>query len=372
MPRMTFSIIYSRIETIVNLDSGYRNLIKDAIQWALDLIGSKHNWPYLIQEGVIPLTAPYETGTVDVTNNSATVSGTGTTFTEAMEGRKIRIGTDKPYYRIKTFVSVTEITLETVYQGDTDTGLSYSIFKDEYKLPPNLDRYKIMRDIEEEKALIDVGDSAFDIAEPSLTSEGSPDYVILSCSKLDIYDTGTVSGTVGNSTITGSSTSWTSVNGLGKSSRITVGSVVYTVKSVDSDTQITIYEDISSAFSGSAYTILLDNLIIQFFETPDELRNIYFRYQRIPEIIYDDTDIPDLPDQWHWLLIDGGLGRAWEVKDKEEAKAKKLEFLAGIEEMKKAVGSISQHLRIPKRSIESDQYPLGPRHPSGYGVPFSP
>ncbi len=51
----------------------------------------------------------YTTGTVTNTAGSRTVTGTGTTFTEAMEGRFIRIaGT---WYEIEDFTSATSITL---------------------------------------------------------------------------------------------------------------------------------------------------------------------------------------------------------------------------------------------------------------------
>lgn len=65
----------------------------------------------------------YTTGNVAAaTNADLTVTGTGTTWTNAMEGRFIRIrGTngDGQWYEIETFVSTTSITLAREYQGDT-------------------------------------------------------------------------------------------------------------------------------------------------------------------------------------------------------------------------------------------------------------
>lgn len=371
MPRMNFSTIQTRIKDITNV-TDKDNLIKDAVQWGLDLISSSWNWPHLMEESFITTIAPYTTGTVDVTNGSATVFGTDTTFTSAMVGRKIRIADEEAYYRISAFVSVTEITLEVPYQGTTATAQTYSIFKDEYRLPPNLDKLKIMRQIEESVAMVGLSPSAFDIIEPTPKSEGSPQFNILVGSKRDTYTTGTLSGAVNTSTLTGVDTAWTDVDGLGKGSRITIGTNVYTIEKVDSDTQLTLYEKLSSAVSvGTSYEILMDNLIIQFYDISDAAENIYFRFQRMPEVLYNDEDIPDLPDQWHHLLVDAGVSRIWEMKDKEEAREKKQEFFKMIELMKQKAGYISEGVIHKRRSISEKMgsgLPLGPRPESNYGT----
>lgn len=79
------------------------------------------------------LVAPYDTGTVAVTNGSTTVTGTGTTWTSAMTGRKFTLSIGGPYYRF-TYVSATSGTLSEAYQEDTDSESTYSIFQDEYDL----------------------------------------------------------------------------------------------------------------------------------------------------------------------------------------------------------------------------------------------
>ena len=376
MPRMQFSRIVSIVDEIPKLKSSHDDLIKEAIQWGLDVIASSWNWRYLSEETFLTTVAPHTTGNVDVTNGSATVSGGATSpvFTAAMVGRKIRIGGEQAYYRIKTFSSATSIVLEVPYQGDTDTDASYSIFKDEYRLPANLDKLKLMRQIQNGTAIADLDPTLFDVLEPTPTSQGDPNFRIISGSKLDTYSTGTVSATVNTSVITGSSTVWSTLDGFGKQSRITVGSSVFTVKSVDSDTQVTVYENIAATISGStAYSISLDNLIIQFFDIPDKVQNIYFRYQRIPEILRQDQDIPDLPEQWHHLLVNAGLAVAWKVKDKAEAKSERGEFLAGIELMKKSIGSVGKQPQYRRASMDdyiAINLPVGPRTTGNRGRPF--
>jgi hypothetical protein len=63
------------------------------------------------------------TGTVDVTNNSATLTGTGTAFTtELKSGNTVVIANVE--YRVVAIASNTSATLHTVYAGTTASGLT--------------------------------------------------------------------------------------------------------------------------------------------------------------------------------------------------------------------------------------------------------
>jgi hypothetical protein len=369
MPRLQFSTILSNAKAIANVTS-QDSLIKQGIQMGLDRLTDK-DLPYLMSDGVITTVAPYQTGTITVTNNSKTVTGSGTTFTSAMVGRKIRVHGENAYYRIGAYVSATELTLEVVYQGDTDSALTYSIFKDEYRLPADLDVYKVLRQIENNRTIIDLEQTAFDLYEPSPIATGSPRFSILTGSKLDTYSTGTISGTVNASVITGLGTAFSSLDGLSRGSRITVGTVVYTVKTVDSDTQLTIYELISSTFTGSAYAISLDNYIIQLFYIPDQIENIYFKYQRIPFPLINDQDIPDLPEKYHHILITAGLIWAWAVKDKAESLVQTKLFEQQRQEMWTRIGNPSSN-RVYSRVSQDDMARMDftTSLPSSYGFPI--
>ncbi|MDI6808160.1 MAG: hypothetical protein QME66_04145 [Candidatus Eisenbacteria bacterium] len=79
----------------------------------------------------------YTTGTVLVTNGSATVTGTGTTFTAAMVGRYFKVNTEPTWYRIASFTSTTVVVLENVYEGATATGAAYTI-AEAFGLPEDL------------------------------------------------------------------------------------------------------------------------------------------------------------------------------------------------------------------------------------------
>ena len=74
--------------------------------------------------------ADYTTGTVTATNDSATITGSGTTFIHNMENRWIRIAEpsgDGQWYQIQTYVSATEVTLYNKYTGPNVSGGTYTI-----------------------------------------------------------------------------------------------------------------------------------------------------------------------------------------------------------------------------------------------------
>lgn len=374
MPRMTFKDIFDEIETITTISSNKRKVIKNGVQRGLDMIANSFNWPWLMEETFITTVAPHETGNVDVTNGSKVVSGGSTSpvFTTAMVGRKFRIADEEAFYTIAGVASDSEILLEQPYQGDTDTDQSYKIFKDEYRLPANLDKLKVMRQIENAVSMVGIQASAFDLIEPTPNAEASPNFYLVIGSKKDTYSTGTVSATAGASIITGVSTAWTGVDGLSKQNRITIGSNVYTIKKVNSATQVTIYENIISTVSGTTYSINMDNLIVQFFDIPDAVENIYFRFQRIPEVLFGDTDIPDIPMQWIQTLITAGLSIIWQTKDKDEAQRQRGNYLFELNEMKKSISNIAQHTVYPRRTmVESFIFPKGPKTTANRGRPFS-
>lgn len=374
---MTFKDIYTDVQDIsVVKVSSKLALIKRGIQAGLDILTSK-DLPYLMTDGLFPTVAIHNTGNVDVTNGSATVSGGATSpvFTLSMVGRKFRAADENTWYRIKAFVSSTEITLETEYLGDTDTDASYEIIKDEYRLASDMATHKVMRQVQDKVAMGSIESTAFDILEPSAISQGSPRFDIIVGSKLDLYITGTVSGTSGAVIITGSSTLWTGVEGLGKGTRITVGSNVYTVKSVDLDTQITIYETLASTISaGTSYEMLMDNMRLKVFPIPDEAEIIKYRYQRLAYPLRADTDIADLPDEWHHILITAGLITAYQTKDKEEANRQFQRFFTLTNAFWRRVGAISSSRTYPRADQDAlalqALFGRGVRIGADYGVPI--
>jgi hypothetical protein len=76
----------------------------------------------------------YDEGTVSYTHNSSTITGSGTNWTSAMEGRYFYLRNPDTSYRAQYIVSAvnstTSLTLDQPYMGTTASGLSYVIAND--------------------------------------------------------------------------------------------------------------------------------------------------------------------------------------------------------------------------------------------------
>jgi hypothetical protein len=140
-----------------------------------------HSWSELFQDGEKVIATEYSTGTVAVSNGSATVTGTGTTFTSAMTGRQIVIDdADGQVYYTVTYVSGTSLTLDRVYGGATDTSSTYSIGEYYVEFPSDLAVLRTVRDIDNNWNLT-VGrhqQEYLDTIDAKRTSTGSPHTVV--------------------------------------------------------------------------------------------------------------------------------------------------------------------------------------------------
>lgn len=104
-------------------------LSQDFVVNAFRRLAEVRRWSWLVKFNQFIAPAVYNTGTVTVTLNSTTVTGSGTTFTAAMVGRQFRIGLTAPIYTIAQFVSATEIALDLAWGSDSASAQTYSIYQ---------------------------------------------------------------------------------------------------------------------------------------------------------------------------------------------------------------------------------------------------
>lgn len=244
----------------------------------------------------------YSTGTVSVTSGSATVTGSGTTWsTNLAAGEFFRVANHAKEYLIESVDSNTQITLAANYTGASGAGLSYLAGKDatesyylySYASAGAVGRTPIqgtgtgkglnrgtggeatadyVRAMNGYYGPVKGGET--DLAVDDIVTFGLYYYYVadirgsytllsLPSSSLSAYDyytdskysTGTVSVTNGSATVTGSGTSWAAnlaagdficLRGLGKG--------YYEIQSVDSDTQITLTSNYAGTTeSGQSY-----------------------------------------------------------------------------------------------------------------------
>lgn len=83
----------------------------------------------------LSLAVPYTTGTVSVSAGGTTVTGVGTTFTAAMDGRFIRFEGEAEQYEITAFGSTTSLTIEAYLGTANLSGVTYTITEDRKAMP---------------------------------------------------------------------------------------------------------------------------------------------------------------------------------------------------------------------------------------------
>ena len=69
----------------------------------------------------------YRTGTIALTNGSATVTGTGTDWISGAAVGEGLLAPDGKVYEVYAIASATSITLGSVYFGSTASGQAYAI-----------------------------------------------------------------------------------------------------------------------------------------------------------------------------------------------------------------------------------------------------
>lgn len=110
-------------------------------------IARSHRWNFLRVDTDIQLVEGYSDGTVAVTEESADITGTGTTWTSAMTGRKINFSGDLASYTF-TQTGATTGTLDRNYAKESDTEATYKIFQDTYAMPSDLMRIEKIINLE--------------------------------------------------------------------------------------------------------------------------------------------------------------------------------------------------------------------------------
>ncbi len=322
---MRFASIIDDVQELMN-DTSKTTEVRRWINRAQDEIQTAYDWPFLILEDFLQTTAVYSTGTVTVVNGDATVTGSSTVWTASMVGRKFRKVSDNQWYVIKTFTSATSIELDRPYEGTGSAGSEYSIFKDTYRVPGDVNKLKLFRNLNQSLVMQFASNTEFDMMIPTITLESDPRVVIIVGRDQDTYSTGTVDATSGSKTITGTSTAWTTPDQISRGLKIRIGNNVYTINTVAA-TSITVYENIVTTVATADYEIFMNNMVIQFWPPPDTSVGIPFKYFRQLPPLVNDWDESQLPDKYHRLLVWGACKSAFAYQfDTDKIAMAKSEF----------------------------------------------
>jgi len=108
------------------------NQLKEACNNTLkDIYLQQLSW--MRRDGRLSIRATHTDGTISITQFTRTITGVGSNFTRKMAGQKIVIETKA--YRVRTYISTTELTLDTEYVGTTVADVTYALHFDTLDTP---------------------------------------------------------------------------------------------------------------------------------------------------------------------------------------------------------------------------------------------
>jgi len=185
--------IITKVETETSSSGDEITLLcQQKIDWIQDDICSRYDFSWLKDYKYINTTPVYDTGTVTVTQDSTTVTGSGTTFTEAMIGRLFKVDDDDNWYEISAFVGVTEITLASNYTGTSGAGKDYNIYKTDYPLATDFKKMVWVKQLITPLKMVSIPEVPFTDYFPDMFSRGddvNPDGYIMTGIDSDGYYT---------------------------------------------------------------------------------------------------------------------------------------------------------------------------------------
>lgn len=316
---MTLTTAVSRVASRLNKDanntvvySRIKNHINDA---CLEKWNGFH-WSFRYREYPITLSARVTSGTMTATNASQAITASGTPFVSGThEGAWIRFTADtiQAWYRIITVGSTSTATIEPAYQGTTGSSKAYELIKTDYLLPSEVLDVGYLNVMYNRTAIPITHQLQSDPGIHPPLSVGAPfGATILNQSQsVSTYTTGTVSGTIDTTTLTGSGTSWLANVVPGDEVAINGDSNTYTVYQVTSDTSITLYNKlVAAAAAGTTYTISRQfGKVLRITDAPDNPYVIFVKgLRRYPALVNED-DTNELLARYPQAVIEGAVWR---------------------------------------------------------------
>jgi hypothetical protein len=135
MARRTFQQIAAGIQRKPGLSSVSLGQIYDAANTASKDLGNQP-WPWNYAETNVLIPPAYSIGTVNVTDQQATVTGAGTTWVTSWYGRRIRFGNSNLDYVVQSIGGAGTLTLaQPVNLGANVVNATYTMYQDTYTYP---------------------------------------------------------------------------------------------------------------------------------------------------------------------------------------------------------------------------------------------
>lgn len=97
-------------------------------------------WRWMKAKYDFNLDAPYKVGTASSTQGSETITGTGTVWNTTLAPKNLFwFNKSQVTYHVGEVISATEFTLESKFSEDSETDGDYTVAKNQYKMPKEVD-----------------------------------------------------------------------------------------------------------------------------------------------------------------------------------------------------------------------------------------
>lgn len=286
--------------TSTNIDATDLTSVQLRINQVQDFIFFDRDWEWRKRTYYMTTQKPYSTGSVTVTENSRSVSGSGTVWTSAMKTGYLLVNGYS--YKIRSVTNGTTLLLEAPYPGSTESSKDYQIIFPNYHLPHEIEGIISVKlagcyiDVKTRDQLCLGLDSVASPQECAFGDRASEDY----------YNDGTVTVTNGSATVTGGSTAFDS-SMEGMSFRVNDFSKPYIIKTVDSPTQLTLRDKYEgTGASGKSYAISpVGTAMISFRSAPDDYYFVEIEALIGSDKLVSDTAYSLIPN--HAPLLHGAI-----------------------------------------------------------------
>jgi len=322
----TISSIKTQIQDLIGVDSSDTTVAARLLRWinnARRVLYQERDWEALRGKYQLKRIPVYSTGTVSITQDARVVTGVGTTFTDAMVGRYINFGNtnQSQWYYIVKVNSTTELVIEADYIGSTLSGKAYKIQKIFYRIPAAAKKLDNVSQFVSPRLIDEIGDQTFLGPYGSYHTSGgtSSKYQLMGTyDKKNTYTTGTLSGSQYGTVLTGAGTAW--MDEALPGDLITIDGQEYAIKSIDSDTQITLYAGLTTA-AGALTTYSLatnpDSWMIRFDSQASVREIIIIEYYGHSFDLLNDTDSDFFIRRHPDVVVEGAA--IWEKRAQEDA-----------------------------------------------------
>jgi hypothetical protein len=314
----TLTQAVSRVASRLNKNSNdttvatrLKNLINDACleKW------HSYAWSFRWREYPLVLSPQVSSGTMTATNGSQTITASGTPFLSAYHvGAWIQFTGDsiQAWYRILAVNSTSSAVIEPAYQGTTGSAKAYYLCPTDYLLPTEISDIGTIK--------VTYGAQAMSVKHQLVNEQyyyptsatGAPYEVSVfnQSQTLTTYTTGTLSGTVNTVTLTGVGTAWLTNVQPGDEVVISGDTNTYKVQVVNSDTSITLYNNLKIAASGATYTISRQfGKKLRFQPCPEQPYVIFIKGLRAYTPLINDADTNEMLIRYPHAVIESAVWR---------------------------------------------------------------